>query len=319
MEMEQKGKRNKIKRNTMIQNIKKGVVASAMMLLCLLASGCRKDLYYDETTKTVEINVTWSDSVTVPESVRAIFYPTDGSTPSVFNISATGGTVQVPMGEYTVLLFNNDTEYIKLQNSESLSTIEAYTSLLLKAGDTKSFPEQNIVNMPDLFYASLLQSYKLTADEASTVIEMTPQAKVSDFEVLIQVIGIENVSSATGYMSGVAGSYFPGLDSLPVTSSAIAFDFGQESTNYISATVRTFGMSRTEPQENIFRLYLTLINGETEYYDFDVTDQLKVDLSADVIVTIPDSIVVEDVSSSTGSGFNATVDDWTDTETDVPL
>jgi hypothetical protein len=304
----------------MIQNIKKGVFASVMVLLCMLTTGCRKELYYDGTTKLVTIKVTWPNAVTVPEGARAVFYPTDGSASLVFNISATGGTVNVPVGEYTVLLFNNDTEYTQLQNQENLSTIEAYTSLLLKAEKSKSFPEQNIVNMPDLFYTYMLKGFQVKEDVTPATIEATPKAKVLNFEVLVQITGLKNVSSATGYISGVAGSYFAGKDSLPVTSSAIAFDFGQKSSSSILATVCTFGMSQTKPQANIFRLSLTLINGDSKYYDFDITDQLKVDLSTGlVVVTIADAIVVDDVSGDTGSGFNATVNDWTNTNADVPL
>jgi len=304
----------------MIQHIKKNVLASVMVLLCLLTSSCRKDLYYDgATTHTVNIHVTWPDTVTVPESMRAIFYPTDGTSPHVYNISATGGSVLVPTGTYTVLLFNNDTEYVKEQNTESLSTIEAFTSLVLKAGKTKGFPEQNIVNMPDMFHSYLLKDYQVKEDQTPADIEATPQARVFDFQVIVHIMGLKNVSSAGGYISGVAGSYFPGKDSLPVSSSAVAFEFGQKSSDYISATARVFGMSRTQPQQNIFRLSLKLINGESKYYDFDVTDQLKVDLNTNVVVTISDMIVVEDVPGDTGSGFGATVHDWTDTDTDVPL
>lgn len=304
----------------MIRNIEKGVFASIMVLLCILTTGCRKDLYYDGVTKSVTIKVTWTDTTAVPEGVRAIFYPTDGSMPHIYNIPAMGGAVTVPEGEYTVLLFNNDTEYAKLQNQENLSSIEAYTSLLLKAEKSKSFPEQNIVNMPDMFYTYMQKDYRVKEDSTSTVIQAMPEAKVFRFEVLVQITGLKNVSSATGYVSGVAGSYFPGLDSLPVPSSAIAFDFGQKDSHSISAIVRTFGMSGTKPQKNILRLSLTLINGDSKSYDFDITDQLKADIKTSrVVVTIPDTIVVEDVSGSTGSGFNATVHDWTNTNTDVPL
>ncbi|MDD2756882.1 MAG: DUF5119 domain-containing protein [Methanothrix sp.] len=299
--------------------MRKVVFVSILVFLCLSASSCRKDLYYDGTTQTVDINVLWPDTITVPEGVRAIFFPTDGSTPHVYNLSATGGSVLVPVGEYTVLLFNNDTEYARLQNTESLSTIEAYTSLLLKAGDTKSFPEQNIVNMPDMFYTYLLKDYQVLGNGTSADIEAAPKARVFDSRILVKIVGLKNVSSSRGYISGVAGSYFPGKDSLPVTSSAVAFDFGQKSSNYISAIMRIFGMSRTLPQQNIFRLSLTLINGENKYYDFNITDQLKVDLSTGLVITIADSIVVEDVYGNTGSGFNATVNDWTNTDADVPL
>ena len=256
-----------------------------------------------------------------PEGIRAIFYPADGSDARVFNISPTGGTVRVPSGSYTVLLFNNDTEYIRVQNDGSLSAIEAYTSLLLKAGKTKGFPEQNIVNMPDLFYICLLKNVAVSSESSSsgTTINAEPEARVFNMEMQVKVNGLANVSSAIGYLSGVAGSYFPGKDSIPETSSAIAFDFGKKDSEHISAAVRTFGISGTEPQENIFRLSLTLINGENMTCDFTITDQLEVDLKAGVVVVIPDPVVVNDVSGDTGSGFNAIVDEWDEVDIDFPM
>ena len=294
-----------------------------LLVLCLPAGSCRKDIYYDDNTyESVNVHVSWPDTITPPEGMRAIFYPADGSDARVFNISPNGGSVRVPSGDYDVFLFNNDTEYIRLQNTGSLSTIEAYTSLLLKAGKTKGFPEQNIVNMPDLFYACLLENVRISSETSSSgaTIEAEPEVRVFNIEVLVKIIGIENVSAAIGYLSGVAGSYFPGKDSIPETSSAIAFDFGKKDSEHISAAVRTFGVSGTQPQENIFRLYLTLINGENMTCDFNITDQMKVDLKANVVViSIPDPIVVDNVSENTGSGFGAIVDDWDEVGVDIPM
>jgi len=304
----------------MIRMTTKNITPFILFAFCLLAIGCRKDLYYEETAETVNVHVTWPDSITVPEGVRVIFYPVDGSLPYIFNLKPTGSTVYVPSGEYNVLFFNNDTEYLWFQNGGSFSKIEAYTSILLKAGKTKGFPQQNVVNMPDLFYTYRLNNYRVSEGSLATAaIEAIPHAKVYTMGILIKIIGLKNVSSATGYLSGVAGSYFPGMDSVPETSSAIAFDFGQKNSQYISATARTFGLSGTQPQENIFRLILTLTNGDTKTCDFNITDLLKIDLSQKMVLSIPDSIVVEDVSGNTGSGFNATVEGWDETEIDMPM
>ena len=299
----------------MTRNTEKGVFASLMvLLLCLLATGCRKDLYYDGITRSVTIRVTWAATDTVPEGMRAIFYPTDGSTPHIYNIPVTGSTLTVPVGEYTVLLFNNDTEYTQLQNQESLSSIEAYTSLLVKAKKSKSFPEQNIVEQPDMFYTYLLKDFQVKEDLTPATIEATPVARVFDVDILVHVTGIGNVTSAKGYLSGIAGTYYPGLDSLPVLSSAIPFTFGQKgSSDYITTSVRVFGMSGTTPSENIFQLTLTQrgSSARTFIYSWDIADQLKADLKTHVVVTINDSTLVIPIpTDTTSSGFDVHIKPW---------
>lgn len=301
----------------MIQKMRISAFALVMPLLCVLMSSCRKDLCYDYSTKkTVEINVTWPKSITVPEGVTAVFYPVDGSTPYTYNIPALGGSVVVPLGAYTVVIFNNDTEYVMQRNTENVSTIESYTGILQKSGVSKGFPEQDVVNMPDMFYSYVAANYQVKSDVDLLPINATPQSRVIVFKVRVHVTGLKNVSSAGGLISGISGSYFPGTDIFSGTSSAVAFDFGKENSEYIQATVRVFGLSRITPQENKFRLALKLINNEVKYYYFDITDQM-INLKNDVVVNIQNTIVVDDVNSGSGSGFNADVNDWSNS--DVPL
>src|SRR5574344_1413699 len=305
---------------TMRKIFHKNIYSTALCIFCIIISSCRKELYY-EAVSPLTINVTWPDGISIPEGVRVIFYNEEGEGHYVFNIPSNGGTVNVPKGKYSVLMFNNDTEYIAIRNVERISTIQAYTSLLIKAGNTRGFPLQSIVNTPDLFYRYLQTGYNVTDDASSVVIQATPSCKVDNYTIKVYLIGSQYVSSGTGYLSGLAGSYYPGLDSLAATSSAVMADLGIKGADTLGFKINTFGISKAASRENIFRVSLTLINDSTRDFDFNITEALnaslnelnktKADIWVKVEIILSDTIKVEPVTTGgTSSGFSTTVTDW---------
>lgn len=305
---------------TMRKIFHKNIYSTALCIFCIMISGCRKELYY-EAVSPVTINVTWPDGISIPEGVRVIFYNEEGEGHYVFNIPSNGGTVNVPKGKYSVLMFNNDTEYIAIRNVERISTIQAYTSLLIKAGNTRGFPLQSIVNTPDLFYRYLQTGYNVNDNTSSVFIQAAPLCKVSNYTIKVLLIGSQYVSSGTGYLSGLAGSYYPGLDSLAATSSAVMTDLGLKGADTLVFKINTFGISKAESRENIFRVSLTLINDSTRDFDFNITEALnaslnelnktKTDIGVRVEINLSDTIKVEPVTTGgTSSGFSTTVTDW---------
>jgi hypothetical protein len=305
---------------TMRKIFHKNIYSTALCIFCIMISGCRKELYY-EAVSPVTISVTWPDGISIPEGVRVIFYNEEGEGHYVFNIPSNGGTVNVPKGKYSVLMFNNDTEYIAIRNVERISTIQAYTSLLIKAGNTRGFPLQSIVNTPDLFYRYLQTGYNVNDNTSSVFIQAAPLCKVSNYTIKVLLIGSQYVSSGTGYLSGLAGSYYPGLDSLAATSSAVMADLGLKGADTLVFKINTFGISKAASRENIFRVSLTLINDSTRDFDFNITEALnaslnelnktKTDIGVKVEIILSDTIKVEPVTTGgTSSGFSTTVTDW---------
>lgn len=298
------------------------VMFYALVSLLLITGSCRKELYYGQENgegHTVEVDITWPSGITAPEGARVLFYPKDGGSPLVYNISASGDKVCVPEGTYDVVLFNNDTEYVKLYETAAESTLEARTTTVVKSGEMKSFPSQDIVNMPDLFYSYKINNFRVTSGSASDILKATPQPRVKTFKVKVLVGGtggMSCVSSGTGFISTVYGSYFPGTEAYPTTDSAIYFNFDNKQSTYMEGTVRTFGIDTSTGKTQIFKLVLTLTDGSTTAYECDITNQLNVDLSTgEVLVTIPTTI---NISAGTPSGFNVTVTGWDDS-TDVNL
>lgn len=296
--------------------MKYAVMLCAFISLSVITGGCRKDLYYgseDGEGHLVEVDITWPAGITPPEGARAIFYPTGGGTPLVYNISASGEKVSVPEGTYNVVLFNNDTEYVKLYETNTESTLEARTTTVVKSGEMKSFPSQNIVNMPDEFYSYKIDNFQVTSGSTPDVLKATPAARVKTFKVKVVVGGtggMSCVSSATGYISTVYGSYFPGTETYPTTGSAIYFSFDNKQSTYMEGTVRTFGVNTSGGNTQMFKIVLTLTDGSTATYECDISSQLSVDLSSgEVVVLIPTTI---NVSAGNPSGFTVTVNSWGD-------
>jgi len=271
----------------------------------------------DEGRHNVLINVTWPSGINVPAGVRAIFYPIGGGTPIVYNLPASGGKADLSIGTYRVVLFNNDTEYVILNNTDNDSTLEAYTSEQSKASGSSSFPSENVVNMPDMFYSCKVNAFTVKSDSISEMLNVAPKARVDSFVVRVYIggkTGVAGISSATGYISNVYGSFFPGTETYPKIGSIIPSVFNDKESNYIDATVRTFGvMSASNDNAQTFRLSITLTNDSTISYDWDITKQLNTDLSkGNVMVTIPDEVDISSSSSSSPSGFSVTVTGWGD-------
>lgn len=293
-------------------------VFAAACVIAVMASGCRKDLYYEESGEShrVEINITWPSGIGTPEGARAVFYPLGGGTPLIYNLSSSGGEVSVPAGRYNVVLFNNDTEYVKLYNDGKDSTLEARTTALVKSTKGSAFPSEDIVNMPDLFYSCKADSFTVTAGTSDDVLNASPVSRVKAFKIRVFVsgsAGMSGVSSAVGYISNVYGSYFPGIETFPASGSIIQCSFSDKESDHMDAPVRTFGilpLSGGNPE--MLRLEVTQTDGTISTYEYDIANQLNVDLSkGDVVVVIPDKIDVSP-SATTPSGFNVTVNGWGD-------
>jgi len=69
----------------------------------------------------------WSDRSTAGGS-SGDFYPKNGDGRKVDKyLSVRGGEMKVPPGRYSVVVYNYNTESIRIRGEESYETIEAYT------------------------------------------------------------------------------------------------------------------------------------------------------------------------------------------------
>ena len=97
----------------------------------LLLTGCvHKELCYNHPhTVSVRVEFDWRDAPEAsPEGMCVYFYPLDGKGGTRFDFKGTeGGEVELTVGSYLVLCYNNDTESVQFYNTDDFGTHGAYT------------------------------------------------------------------------------------------------------------------------------------------------------------------------------------------------
>lgn len=206
---------------------------------------------------------------------------------------------------------------ILFRNEDSAGSIEAYSTALVRATYTKSFPTENTISEPGYLYMDKIESFSVLPSDEPLEMHFYPEdvVKVYTFEVR-DVRGATYITDTRGAMSGVSGSYFMLNGGLAATSSTMLFSAVKDAaTNRITGSFRTFGRLN---ETNIFTieiLYPSATNGLVQL-SWDVTNQI--DTGGTHIVISADIDIIPD-SNGGGSGFDAIVDEWDDVQVPIPL
>ena len=98
-------------------------------LLSLLSSCHNKELCPDCYNEPgIEVQFNWSEVTTIPNGMRVNFYNQDGSLAYSFNLPSSGGSITIKQGDYKVLCFNNDSEYIQYRDQDNYYSMSFFTS-----------------------------------------------------------------------------------------------------------------------------------------------------------------------------------------------
>ena len=345
--------------------------AAALLLILLLAASCeRRDIYREGvTTRPVIVSMDWRNLGSDPSGASIYMYPETGATPYVFKTNSVGkALVQVPSGYYTVLVFNRTVDEYGTMSFSDMSQL-GYAKAVLDSryvawvgtsdavGRTVYDPEIIVVGRTDHFQvnevtSSTFEIYESTragdTDGAAVSQKLdtcyvTPQQVVMTGTIQVRVEGIQNVSSARGYLTGLSGGLFLGTrattDTLAthvVESWTLQRDEGDYTKGYLVGTFQCFGLpeeyiSNKDVLHNHLSMQIKLVDGKTTVTaDFDVGDRIeeiaserKVNLVVGIQATAADDpIVLPDVEPAGGSksGFDITLDDWDDpVDVVVPL
>lgn len=98
--------------------------------LLLLASCEHKELCYQHPhLKTVRVEFDWRDAPDAsPAGMCVYFYPLEGGNGQRFDFAGTaGGEVQLRVGRYVALCYNNDTEIVEFYNTDDFASHGVYT------------------------------------------------------------------------------------------------------------------------------------------------------------------------------------------------
>lgn len=187
------------------------------------------------------------------------------------------------------------------------------------------------------------------ADTVMYVFHETTAPVVSTLNVVVRVLGLKNAASVEGNINGMAdGYYLTGLHSTKgqgihlLDSWKAQFDKGSSRDGYITTTIKTFGLPHGTEENienrdstlNYLTLNFKLVDGKTTrtyryavgndfkyiveqngHQDYTTRVTLELDLRLDANSRgddLPDLPDVKPDGGSSGTGFDAHVDDWED-------
>lgn len=264
----------------------------------------------------------------IPEGLRIQFYHEDG-TGSTHNVVPEGDVLQVRPGQHSILLYNNDTEYIVFDDMGSFASARATTRTRTRSSylgnSYMESTDENTVNEPDMLYGSYIESY--TAERKLETDELPVTMHPLVFRYLVRYKfshGLEYVALARGALAGMAGAVWLNSGRTAEEPATILYDCTVEDFG-AQACVHSFGIpdypnelytTRTERRYGL-NLEVMLKNGKIKSFDFDVTDQVAAQPQGGVIEV--DGIEITDEEGMEGgSGFDVDIDDWGEYE-DIEL
>ena len=240
-----------------------------------------------------------------------------------------GDIVRMRPGEHSLLLYNNDTEYIVFDDMNSFASAKATTRTRTRASyGGNPYMEntvENTVNAPDMLYGNYMENYTAERKTETDELPVTMHPLVFTYLVRYEFShGLEYVALARGALAGMAGAVWLNSGRTSEEAVTILYDCSVEDFG-AQACVHSFGIpdypnehytARAERRYGL-NLEVRLKNGKVKSFDFDVTDQVAVQPQGGVIVVSGIEISDEDGTEG-GSGFEVDVEDWGEYE-DVEL
>lgn len=265
----------------------------------------------------------------LPGGLRVQIYHDDG-TSSTLNVPAEGDVVQMRPGEHSLLLYNNDTEYIVFDDMASYASARATTRTRVRSTYLgSSYMEDaadNTVNEPDMLYGSYVDSYTAERTVEADELPVTMHPLVFTYLVRYKFShGQEYVALARGALAGMAGAVWLNSGRTADESATVLFDCTVEDFG-VQACVRSFGIpdypngaytTRAVNRRYALNLEVRLKNGNMKSFDIDVTDQVARQPQGGVI-EVDGLEITDEEGQAGGSGFDVEVDDWGEYE-DIEL
>ena len=327
-------------------------------MVCIL-TGCRKELCYnhEEHTERIEYNLTlsydveweynleshidweqyWNEDFGIsyddirpkhPEGVRIHVYDEKDESEIVRNLATEGSSIYfTEEGHYSLLLHNNDTEYIVYEGMNFYSTAYATTRGVTRASYLgNSFLEgmqgpEMTVNPPDMLFGAYIDSIYVEKSTQAQKLNVTLHPLVFTYLIRYEIEeGAEYVALARGALAGMAKGV--SLSNGRTSEEAATLLFDATVTGFGAQTlVKSFGVP-DYPNPNYTRnsrqyglnLEVRLKDGSYQQFDFDITEQMEKQPHGGVIVV--KGIKVEKPEG--GGAFDVEVEDWGDV-IDIPL
>ena len=262
----------------------------------------------------------------IPEGIRLIAYHETGNSKD-FNIGPSGKTVALGYeGEYSFLLYNNDTEYIVYDDLSSSKDASATTRTSSRTEFRSPNEGERVMNQPDMLFGRYVENIMIEKKMETEVVHLEMRPLVYTYFVYLAFSeGYEYVNNVRGVMAGMAEKVYLYDGHTGPESASIMFNCDKNKTS-LSAEVMTFGVPNYpgdhyskggEEGEYMIRLEVLMTNSAYKTFDVDISDQIKNQPRGGVIKIEGLRITKEDLASGSG-GFDIGVDEWDD-PVEIPL
>ena len=335
---------------------------TTLLVSALALTACEhKELCYEHPhTTDVEVVFDWNcapeaEANNEVESMCLWFYPVDGAgnrtgDPIYQNIPGMkGGRVNVPVGRYQVLFYNNDYERVRFRGQEQFLTHECYTregdlfeavygrasgSSAPRAEGTEGEP---VVLTPDKMWGDNAVdveigesglSYRFTRDgetEPTTVVSdgkrftLLPHEQVCDYT--LEVRNVENLKYATrvcAALSGMSGSVFCAGEELTEQCVTLPIEAVSDGVSTITGAFHTFGHHEANDERHLLTIYAWMEDGKGYYGSVDVTGQVdNAEDRRNVRIVVDGFKLPKPITN--GGGFQPDVEEWNPVDVDINM
>ena len=304
----------------------------------LLLTGCvHKELCYNHPhTVSVRVEFDWRDAPEAsPEGMCVYFYPLDGKGGTRFDFKGTeGGEVELTVGSYLVLCYNNDTESVQFYNTDDFGTHGAYTRegnvLEPMYGNAASYSvpkadgaeDERVVICPDMLWGSSDTEVEIV-DKAENVVTLYPHEMVCTYTYEVRnVKNLEHLQQMSGTLSGMSGMMTLSSEELDDECVTIPFASHSDGVSLVTGEFYTFGHhpDNVEPHRMVF--YAVMDDGKKYCFkgadNLDVTSQIHEAPDQRHVHIIIDGLDLPEPIEGE-SGFDPSIDDWEVVEVEIEM
>ncbi|MDE6264417.1 MAG: DUF5119 domain-containing protein [Paramuribaculum sp.] len=317
----------------------------------LLLTSCREDLCYEHSQKamiSLSYEQEWerdygmahpanwnaethggdydSHRPSLPESVNMHVYSQESGNTSLTFLGRDGGEANLGREQCDILLYNNDTEYVLIDDNASVVEMTATTTTRSRSTLEPMHLGERTVSAPDVLYGTYLTDVPKTEAHKETTMNAVLRPLVYTYIIRYEFEqGIEYAKLARGAIAGMAEKVFLKDGSTGSDKATVLYDCEIQPWGVI-AKVNTFGVPDF-PGEHyrdgavvnpaldfVVNLEVMCANGKIKTFEQNVTEQIRKQPRGGVLTV--KGLAID--GAGMNSGFNASVDDWGEW-TDVEL
>jgi hypothetical protein len=311
-------------------------LALALFILTAFSSCEHKELCYGHPTSVkVRVNVDWSEyDGELPEGMTVAFYPADGGNPTTVltnDISHADaylkpgtyhvGVICYSIHEYGTILFENVYNHQTISITPAELTSDWYVpegrqeTIVCEPEDFGTDYQYDVV-VPGI--ASLSNN-----DEALLIATLVPENVITTLDIEVDVVGLRYFKSAKAALTNLAQNLLLGSKSTNeekathlIETWTATPDSSDANKGTLSASIKTLGLPQDHdghPDFNNLKLLISLIDNKTTIdCQISAGDKFTEVGARRLLLKISEAIALPEVTSSSGSGFDVSVEEWPD-------